>query len=157
VRKIPRTSNISAVTGATKPLNRDVRARHVTCSFPGETNVFRSFTLTIVLTLAAVPAARMICQAACDPQVAAASGCHHSPRARATIVAGIDNCSSQPLTAVILLRGDERRGGASTDEGHAVFSATGYVAAGLVSHRIPSFRRAGPPVQRRPRTTILRI
>jgi hypothetical protein len=119
--------------------------------------VLRSTILTIVLTLAAAPAARLICQAACDPRLAAESGCHHSHDGTTTTVASIDNCSTQPLLAVTPARDDTRRVVAPQNEVQAVLDATCNVAAGLVSHDIRSYRRAAIPIQRRPLTPILRI
>ena len=119
--------------------------------------MFRSTVFAIVLSLAVGPAARLICEAGCGPRVAEASGCRQSHHGPATTVAGIDACGTRPVLAVTSVRDDTRRLVAPPDERHAVLGTAGYIAARGVSHDIRSFRRDGPPVQRRPLTPALRI
>jgi hypothetical protein len=119
--------------------------------------VFRSTILAIVLTVAVSPAVRLICEAGCDPQVAAASGCHGSHHGTTTSVSALDNCRAEPLLAVTPARGDTRGAVAPRGEQPAVLGATGYTAAGRLSLDIRYFRSGSLPVQRRPLTPILRI
>jgi hypothetical protein len=75
-----------------------------------------------VLTLAAGPNASLLCRTWCDPQVAAASLCHHEDQATSPSVAGDDCCPNRDngvLSAAEFFPKDMRRG-VSPDDVQAI-------------------------------------
>ena len=61
-----------------------------------EHHVFRAVLALIVLTLAVGQDAMLLCVAGCDPQSAAASGCHHEDAIDSPGVAGGRTCDDVP-------------------------------------------------------------
>ena len=86
----------------------------------------RAVVVSIVLTLAVAPNAALLCRAWCDPQVAAASACHHekSP-ATSSVVADPtrDECDQSAVRPAQFLREDVRRSVSALDAGDAILVA----------------------------------
>jgi hypothetical protein len=119
--------------------------------------VVRSAAVTVVLALAAGPPAGLLCKSVCDPQVAAATGCHHPEPDTAAAWVGADACD--PLAAVVpaLIREDVRRAWSAPYAGHAVLTTTGHSAIRAVSARREGSCQPHRLLERRPLSTHLRI
>ena len=118
--------------------------------------MFRATVLSIVLVFAAGPSASLFCEAWCQPQVAAAQGCHHQDRADSTNVAPSHSCQDVVLGSDAVVKEDLRRPDSS--DGVASVRAVGHLllapGAGL---RSPHAAGRPSPDLSRPLTTPLRI
>jgi hypothetical protein len=119
--------------------------------------VFRQTALTIVLTLIAAPSWSLVCQADCDPPVAASASCHDSDGGSTASVASSNDCVEPPLLALTPTRGDLRRGIAPNAGTQATLSGGHYTDSARVSCGRWSHRIGQPLVPRRPLPPILRI
>ena len=64
--------------------------------------MFRAVAVSIVLAIAGTPSAALVCRIWCNPDGAAASGCHHEELFAAAIVAGDDACRNTLVGAAFL-------------------------------------------------------
>lgn len=118
--------------------------------------MFRASVLSIVLTLAAGPNAALLCRTWCDPQAAAASGCHQEAPATSPSMAGDDTCDNV-LSAAAFLREDVRGGVASQDADQAVLVPRYHLAYSAIAARPGQEPGCGWSLDHRPLSTALRI
>jgi hypothetical protein len=92
-----------------------------------EHQVFRALSLSIVLTLAVAPTAALLCEAGCQPTLAAATGCDDeevSGTAAAVQPDSCQDCGAQAARLVLLLT-DDLRHSLSTPPAGLVISTRG--------------------------------
>lgn len=122
-----------------------------------ESNVFRVAVFSIVLAITGNPiTGALLCRTWCDPNAAAASGCHHE-LATFAIVAGEDGCRNAVLNATAFVQENVRRGVSSPYAGHAM-PVPRYEVAGWTSDAAVGHAPGGSPsLEKRPLETTLRI
>jgi hypothetical protein len=118
--------------------------------------VFRATVLSMALVFAAGPNASLYCEASCDSQIAAVSGCHHEARS-STSIATANSCRDTGQTSAILLKDDPRRR-ASFDGADSVVAAAEFRLA-MAANSVRPIGDCGraPSDLKRPLTTPLRI
>lgn len=121
--EIPQALLGSPLRAAKMPLIWQLLAAFRMASFlpprRSEHPVFRASVLSIVLALAVVPNAALVCRTWCDQKAAAASRCHHEAPTTSLSVAGDDLCDDV-LNSAVFVREDVRRGVSSPDADHAI-------------------------------------
>ena len=73
--------------------------------------MFQLLSLSIVLTLAVAPTAALLCEARCEPAVAASTGCHHeevSGTSSAVQPYCCEDCGAQAAGVVLFVADDLR-------------------------------------------------
>ena len=75
-----------------------------------------ALVVAIALTLAVGPNASLLCRIVCNPQAAAASGCHHQAPTTSSSMAAADGCAYVSLSSAAFLREDIRGDGSSSGE-----------------------------------------
>jgi hypothetical protein len=118
--------------------------------------MFRTTVLSIVLLFAVGPSTSVFCKAWCDPDAAAASGCHHQGTGSTTVVSNNMSCQEPALTATAL-QSATRRGSSSERAGAAVPIAFFQTATATSYVRPGSSPGLGWFDQQRPLSTPLRI
>ncbi len=121
--------------------------------------MFRAGVLSIVVILAAGADPALLCRTRCDPQDAAASGCHHQGLALATAstIAGDDSCEAVVLGAAAALREEGQRGGSARGADHAVVVPRYHLADLTDSTGSDPQPARDWSLERRPLRTALRI
>jgi hypothetical protein len=118
--------------------------------------VLRAIVLSIVLLFVAGRTVPLLCNVWCEPQAAAASGCHHEDNGGSTSVASDDSCEDSIQGNAVILRESLTR--ASTDGlGNVIAVAHYQLAVADASLRARRNERPAPTGLKRPLTTPLRI
>ena len=100
-------------------------------------NVARSTILSIVLTLAIGPGVALVCRASCDPEVAAANGCHHDTDGGVSGVSSPASChDAAPGPAAV--RTETAQRGAGVDSSGVLIPAASFRFALATSSRRPA-------------------
>ena len=102
IRKIPQISTPGVEKPFERPRFRPSKAGAGLATGSGEDLVFRVGVVSIVLALAVGPNVSLLCRTWCDPQAAAASGCHHQYSATSPRVTADDRCPNVVLNAAFL-------------------------------------------------------
>jgi hypothetical protein len=119
--------------------------------------VVRSTILPIVLTLAIGPGAALVCRASCDPQVAAANGCHHDSHGSATRVSSPASCQDSAPGPAAVRTETVQRGTGADGLGVLLPAASFRLALGASSRRPASGADLGTACGKRSRSIPLRI
>jgi hypothetical protein len=123
-----------------------------------ESNVFRGAVFSIVLALTGSPVTALLCRTWCDPNGAAASGCHHEELVSFTVVTGEDACRNAVVNVTALVQEDVRRGMSSVHARHAIPVPTSYELAGWTANADIGYALArSPSLGNRPLHAPLRI
>ena len=122
-----------------------------------ESNVFRVAALFIVLAITGNPTVPLLCGTWCDPNAAAASGCHHEELAIFAIVAGEDGCRNAVLSATAFVQEDVRRGVSSSNGEHAISLSRYELTGSMVDATLGFEPSRQPSLEKRPLETTLRI
>ena len=119
--------------------------------------MFRVAVISIVLTFAAGPNAKLACQAWCDSHETAGNACHHEGLTPLSRVSAAASCDSAPVGVNAVLR--DQGGRASTDlDARAAVVASSYQVAPLTAdRRINCHSGRARALERRPLATALRI
>lgn len=117
--------------------------------------MFRAVVLSVALTLLVGQNAGLLCKVWCDPQVAAATGCHGEATTGTTRVTG-GSCDHLVLSVSAFLREDGLRATATPDAAHAIV-VSHYVAQVTAGAQPGQQAERGRSLERRPLTTTLRI
>lgn len=116
----------------------------------------RLTTLAVALVLVLGPLADLLCRAVCVPNAAATSDCHRHG-ADATIAAASGECHSTMLAPAGLPPDATRRALASGDAGDALLPTGIAPSRPLDGRELDSTASPWRQLDRRPRSTILRI
>ncbi len=119
--------------------------------------VFRATVLSVVLMFGAGPSVSLFCKAWCDPQSAAASGCHHEDSGSSTSVTSDHTCQDTLSGSAVLLKEDPRGRASSGDAGSVVVAAQFQFASMATSVRQIEDRGRAPTGLKRLLNTPLRI
>jgi hypothetical protein len=126
-------------------------------SYRTEHQVFRTFVLSIALTLAVGPSATLLCRVWCDAQAAAASGCRHEKHTRSTGVRAEDTCDRVGVSVAAFLREDVQRGRSGPNADHVTLIAR-YQLSHSTIDALPGHDAGRQwPREERPVPTALRI
>jgi hypothetical protein len=118
--------------------------------------VARSTILSIVLALAIGPGGALVCRASCDPEVAAANGCHHDGDGGATSVSSTASChDAAPGPAAMSTEAAQR--GAGLDSPGVLIPAATFRFALATSSRRTRGADLGTAGGKRSRSIPLRI
>ena len=118
--------------------------------------MFRAVLVSIVLTLAVGPDAALLCRVWCNPQSAAASGCHHEGSSISPVVAGDSSCDRE-LGAGTFLRQEAGRLAGAVVVAHAIVVPR-YQIAQLTTAARPDWATGGGwSLATRPLSTVLRL
>jgi hypothetical protein len=118
--------------------------------------VFRVAVLSVVLAMTGTPTATLLCRTWCDPDAAAASGCHHERLGTVTIVAGQDGCRNTVLSATSIVQENVRRT-LSPDREYALPLSRYQLAPSTADTRHRSGADRDRSLDNQPLTTALRI
>lgn len=119
--------------------------------------VVRSTILSIVLALAIGPGGALVCRASCDPEVAAANGCHHDSDGGATSVSSPASCH-EAAPGPVAARTETAQRGAGLDTLGVLTPAATFRGALPTSSRRPApGADPGTACAKRSRSIPLRI
>lgn len=119
--------------------------------------VFRATVLSIVLTLAILPHATLLCRAWCDSQADAPIGCHHEDRATSlSVVADGHSCDNVVIGAAFV-REDVRRDVSSPDQDQGIPVPRYQIACSTIDARLGQEHGRQRSIDTRPPVTALRI
>lgn len=118
--------------------------------------MFRVTLGSIVLTLAVGQDAALLCRVWCDPQSAAASGCHNGAAIDSPSVTG-DNGCDQVVRVGPFLREEGKRSAAAPDASHAIVVTRSQIAQLTTDGRADWEPRREWSLARRPLSTALRL
>jgi hypothetical protein len=124
--------------------------------YRGEHHVFRAFVLSIVLTLAVGQNATLLCRAWCDPQAAAASGCHHEESTNSPTMGG-NSCDHAVLSIGAFLREEVGRAVDAPDAARAIFVPRYQISQSSTDARVAQKPEREWSLEKRPLSTALRI
>ena len=119
--------------------------------------VVRSTILSIVLTLAIGPGVALVCRASCDPEVAAANGCHHDSDGSAARVSNPASCLDAAPGVAAVPPETVQRGTGADGPGVLILAASFRFALATSSRRTTSGADLGAALGTRFRSIPLRI
>ncbi len=120
--------------------------------------MLRPLIVSVVLAIAFGPSAGLACKSLCNPETAAASGCHYrGDSTEAPILLGNVTCDESVATVALALTESARRGASVSASDSAVAVPRWQVAPPATDQ--PSDRALGPVtlLEKRPLETSLRI
>lgn len=119
--------------------------------------MFRLAAFAITLTVATGPSLGLLCTTWCNPEVAAASGCHHTVTGPTVAASAGSECDDAIGGVAALLPRDAQRGMSTPDRDHGILVPRDQLASRTLDRlALPSVTSEWP-LRPRSLSTILRI